>query len=210
MFSPERRVRLENRPPNSFEMEMALPTTSQYTYAAPAIQENHGGWHRWQARKYEDRSVEDYWDRPTCEISPSDVLLLKSTLPTWQQNQSAMCETAGLSDFARLENNLTGHLNFMSHSDLIMPPANPLFIANNEPNEGLAISGPTPLVNGSDCTPSGSNLQFHFVQSQPMQRQPVGLDGFNCSMRDQDLRAPVNDQLFLDYPGWCLSLLQSP
>jgi hypothetical protein len=212
MFSPERRVRLENRAPNSFEMEMAFPTASHYTYSAPGIQENPGGWHRWQTRKYEDRSVEDYRDRPTCEISPSDVLL-KSTLPTLQQTQSAMCETAlaaGLSDFVGLENSLTGHLNFMSHSDMIMPSANPSFITNNELNEGLGIFGPTPLFNGLDCTSSGSNLQSQFVQSQPMQREPAGLDGFSCSMKDQGFRAPANDQLLLDYPGWYPSLLQSP
>lgn len=214
MFSPERRVRLENRTPNSFEMEMTSPTTSHYPYSAPGIQENPGGWHRWQTRKYEDTSVEDYRDRPTCEISPGDVLLLESTLPTWQQTQSAMCETAlaaGLSDLAGLENSLTGHLDFMSHSDLIMPSANPFFITSNELNEGLGIFGPAPLFNGLDCTSSGSNLQSRFTQSQPMQREPAGLDGFNnCSMRDQGLRAPVNDQLLLDYPSWCPSLLQSP
>jgi hypothetical protein len=213
MFSLERRVRLENRAPNSFEMEVAFPTASRYTHSAPGIQENPGGWHRWQTGKYEDRSVEDNRDRPTCEISPSDVLLLKSTLPTWQQTQSAMRETAlatHLSDFAGLENSLTGHLNFMSHSDLIVPSANPLFITNNELNEGLGIFGPTPLFNGLDCTSSGSNHQSHIVQSEPMQRGPAGLDGFNCNVKDQGLRAPVNDQLLLDYPGWCPSLLQSP
>jgi hypothetical protein len=214
MFSPGRRVRLENRAPNSFEMEMAFPTASRHTYSAPGIQENLSRWHRWQTTKYEDTSVEDYRDRPACEISPGDVFVLKSTLPTWQQTQSAMCETAlaaGLSDFAGLENSLTGHLNFMSHSDLIMPSANPLFITNNELNEGLGIFGPTPLFNGLDCTSSGSNLQSHFAQSQPMQREPAGFDGFNsCSMRDQGLRAPVNDQLLLDYQGWCPSPLQSP
>jgi hypothetical protein len=214
MFSPERRVRLENHAPNSFEMETAFPSASHHTYSAPGIQENPDGWHRWQTRKYEDTSVEDYWDRPTCEISPGDVLLLKSTLPTLQQTQSAMCEAAlatGLSDFAELENSLNGRLDFMAHSDLIMPSANPLFITNNKLNEGLDIFGPTPLFNGLDCTSSGSNLQFHFAQSQPMQREPAGLDGFNNgSMRDQGLRAPFNDQLLLDYPSWCPSLFPSP
>lgn len=214
MFSPERRVRLENRAPNSFETEMTFPPASHYTYSAPGIQENPGGWHRWHTRKYEDTSVEDYRDRPTCEILPGDVLLLESTLPAWQQTQSAMCEAAlaaGLSDLAGLENSLNGHMDFMSHSDLIMPSANPFFITNNELNEGLGIFGPMPLFNGLDCASSGSNLQSHFTQSQPMQREPAGLDGFNnCRMRDRSLRAPVNDQLLLDCLSRCPSLLQSP
>lgn len=214
MFSPERRVRLENRAPNSFEMETAFPSASHYTYSAPGIQENPGGWRRWQTRKYEDTSVEDYWDRPTCEISPGDVLLLKSTLPTLQQTRSAMCEAAlatGLTDFAGLENSLNGHLNFIANSDWIMPSANPLFKSNNALNEGLDIFGPTPLFNGLDCISSGSDLQFYLAQSQPMQREPAGLDGFNdCSMRDQSLWAPINDQMHLDYPSWCPSLFPSP